>query len=193
MREELENFKQEFEEMKRNMQEKTTETAGSERRSYSEAMRDKKGESILIVKPKTEQENENTKKVVKEKVDIKNLAVGITKIKKRGKGSIILGCESEREIKLKETVRKKMGNEFGITEPKKRNPKIKIINVSEEEMKLKDEKLIDMILKQNEINEKEEGFYIKIVKKIIKEKKGERCANRGRSKKRRRPGNTRSG
>lgn len=72
MREELENFKQEFEEMKRN-KEKTTETAGSERRSYSEAMRDKKGESILIVKSKTEQESENTKKVVKEKVDIKKL------------------------------------------------------------------------------------------------------------------------
>lgn len=101
----------------------------------------------MIVKPKTEQESENIKKVVKEKVDIKNLAVGITKIKKRGKGSIILGCESEREIKLKETARK-MGNEFDITEAKNRNPKIKIINVSEEEMKLKDEKLIDMILKQ---------------------------------------------
>lgn len=40
-----------------------------------------------------------------------------------------------------------MGDEFDITEPKERNPKIKIINVSEEEMKLKNEKLIDMILK----------------------------------------------
>jgi len=32
-----------------------------------------KKESILIVKPKREQESETTKKVVKEKVDIKNL------------------------------------------------------------------------------------------------------------------------
>lgn len=61
--------------------------------------RKKKKESILIVKPKKEQESETTKKIVKEKVDIKNLAVGITKIRKGGKGSVILGCESEREIK----------------------------------------------------------------------------------------------
>lgn len=68
-----------------------------------------------------------------------------------------MGCESEREIKLKETVRKKMGDEFDITEPKERNPKIKIINVSKEEMKLKDEKLIDMILKQNEMRKRKDS------------------------------------
>lgn len=83
--------------MKRSIQEKTTEIAESEIKSYSKAVKEKKKESILIVKPKTEQESEKTKKMVKEKVDIKNLAVGITKIKKGGKGSIILGCESERE------------------------------------------------------------------------------------------------
>lgn len=33
-------------------------------------MKDKKKESILIVKPKTEQESEITKKLVKEKVDL---------------------------------------------------------------------------------------------------------------------------
>lgn len=83
--------------MKRSTHEKTTEIAESETKSYSEAVKEKKKESILIVKPKIEQESETTKKMVKEKVDIKNLAVGITKIKKGGKGSIILGCESERE------------------------------------------------------------------------------------------------
>lgn len=128
--------------------------------------------------------------MVKEKVDIKNLAVGITKIKKGGKGSIILGCESEREIKkLKDTVREKLGDDYDIAEPKKIKPKIKIINVSEEEMNLKDETLIDTILKQNEINGKEEGFYIRVVKKIVKER-GWQCADR-RRKNRRRLFNTR--
>ncbi|EFN68952.1 hypothetical protein EAG_00180, partial [Camponotus floridanus] len=42
---------------------------------------------------------------VKEKVDIKKLDVGITKLKKGNKGSIILGCESESEMeKLRDTV-----------------------------------------------------------------------------------------
>lgn len=49
-----------------------------------------KKESILIVKPKNVQESETTKKL-KERVDIKNLAVGITKLRKGGKGSVYLG------------------------------------------------------------------------------------------------------
>lgn len=100
IRDELENFKKELEDVKRSVRVKTTEIAGNEIKSYSEAVIDKKRESILIVKPKTEQESETTKKLVKENVDIKNLAVGITKIKKGGKGSSILGCESERDKKV---------------------------------------------------------------------------------------------
>lgn len=64
-------------------------------------------------------------------------------------------------------------------EPKKRKPKIKIVNISEEEMNLKDENLIDTILKQNEINRKEERFYIKVVKKIVKEKKDDSVRIKG--------------
>lgn len=41
-----------------------------------------------------------------------------------------------------------------IAEPKKRKPKIKIINISEEEMNLKDENLIHTILKQNELEKR---------------------------------------
>jgi len=37
-----------------------------------------------------QQENEATKKMIKEKVDIKNMAVGITKLRKGSKGTVIL-------------------------------------------------------------------------------------------------------
>lgn len=146
--------------------------AGSGQRNYSEAVKDNRKESILIVKPKKEQRSETTKQVVKEKVDIKNLAVGITKLRKGGTGSVILGCESERKIKkLKDTVCEKLGKDFEITEPKKIKPNIKIINVGEEEMKLKDENLIDTIKKQNKIDGKEKGFYIKVIKRTFKERR----------------------
>ncbi|XP_076292176.1 uncharacterized protein LOC143214708 [Lasioglossum baleicum] len=176
IRVELVSFKQDIVDLKRSIQvittNNTTNKAENEIKSYSDAAKDKKKESILIVKPKKDQESEATKKLVKEKVDIKNLGVGITKIKKRGKGSIILGCESEKEIKrLKDTVCEKLGEDFEIAEPKKRKPKIKIVNVNEEEMNLDDENLIDAILKQNEINREEEGFHIRVVKKIIKARK----------------------
>lgn len=122
-----------------------------------------------------------TKNLVKEKVNIKRLPVGITKIKKGSKGSIILGCESEKEIiRFKETVQEKLGEDFDIVEPIKKKPKLKIINISEEIMKLNDEDIIESIKKQNEIEGKVGGSYIKIVKKIIKGKKEDKIQTRGR-------------
>lgn len=85
-------FKQEWEDMKKVVREKYTKDSG---RSYSQAVKGSTTESILIVKPKKDQESEVNKQVVKEKVDIKNLAVGITKLRKEGKDFIIFGRESE--------------------------------------------------------------------------------------------------
>lgn len=123
-----------------------------------------------------------TKNLVKEKMDIKRLPIRITKIKKRGKRSIkYLGCENEKEIiRLKETVQEKLGEEFDIVEPIKKKPKLKIINISEEIMKLNDENIIELIKKQNEIKGKIGGSYIKIVKRIIKGKKEDKTRERGR-------------
>lgn len=74
----------------------------------------------------------------------------ITKLRKGNKGTIILGCEKERELeKLKTTVQNKLGEDYKVMEPKKIEPKIKIINVGEKEIKLEEDDLIDTILKQN--------------------------------------------
>lgn len=172
----MNEFKRQFDEMKRDIQAKYIEDTG---RSYSQAVKDNAKESIIIVKPIREQESEVTKQVVKEKVDIRNMAVGITKLRKGGKGSIILGCESEREIvKLKDTMSEKLGKDFEVMEPRKMKPKIKVINIGEDEMKLKDEGLIDMIVKQNGLNEKDEGFYIRVIKRINKIRREENARNR---------------
>ena len=81
IREEMETFKQELEEVKRHIQ-GTSGMAGSEQRNYSEAVKEKKKESILIVKPKKEQESETTKKLVK-KIRYKKSSGRNNKIKKR--------------------------------------------------------------------------------------------------------------
>lgn len=181
IRDELVSFKRELDELKQNMHGGNPVIAGSGK-SYSEAVKEKK-ESILIVKPKKEQESETTRKIVKEKVNIKDLAVGITKLRKGGKGSVILGCESEREIKqLKDTVSEKLGKDFEVVEPKKIKPKLKVLDVDEDEMKLKDEDLIDTIKKQNNIDGNEGGFYIRVVKKIDKVRKGGIARNRNGNK-----------
>lgn len=110
VREELRNIRQEFEELRKNMRGEIKGTTGNVPKSYCEVVTEKKKESALIVKPKKQQESEATKIEMKEKVDIKNLGVGITKLRKGNKGTIILGCENEGEMeKLKTTVQDKLG------------------------------------------------------------------------------------
>lgn len=172
VREELGSIKQEFEEIRKSIQEGLKGPSGDIPRSYCEAVRERKKESVIIVKPKGQQESEVTKQVVKEKIDIKKMAIGVTKLRKGSKGTVILGCESEEEMKkLKTTVQDKMGTDYKIMEPRGAETKLKIINVGEEEMKLEEEDIINTIKRQNKLNDEREGFYMKIVKKIMKGKK----------------------
>ena len=62
-------------------------------------------------------------------------------------------------------MREKLGDDFKVTEPKGIKPKIKVVNVGEEEMQLDNVILIDTIKKQNKIDEE---LYIKIVKSMVK-------------------------
>lgn len=60
----------------------------------------------------------------------------------------------------------KLDENYNVTEPLQQKPKIKIINVSMEEIILEDDEIIDIIKKQNSIGES----HIRIVKKITKRK-----------------------
>lgn len=177
-------MKHQLEDMRKMIQGKSDAT--SEGRSYSEAVKEKKKENVIIIKPKEQQESETTKNMVKGKIDIKNMPIGIPKLKKAGKGTVILGCESEKEIKqLKSTVQNKLGNKYQIMEPRIMEPKLKITNIEEDEIKLEEEDLIELLIKQNQLEKERKGFHMKIVKKIIK---GEENENRNLTRRRRNEG-----
>jgi len=168
VREELGNIKQELEQLRRMIQGVTREPTSGTQRSYSEAVKEMKRENVIIVKPIMEQESETTKKLIKEKVDIKNMAMGITKLRKGSKGTVIMGCETGEEVKkLKETVQAKLGGNYKIVESPQSKPKLKIINVGAEEINLNDDELISTIKRQNKMD----TVNMRIVKKITKEKK----------------------
>ncbi|KYN08836.1 hypothetical protein ALC57_19057, partial [Trachymyrmex cornetzi] len=119
---------------------------------------------MLIVKPKMQQESETTKKLIKEKVDIKSMAMGITKLRKGSNETVIMGCDTGDEMKkLKET------ENYNMKEPPQSRSKIKIINIDMEEMNLDDNELVNIIKKQNKID----AVNMCIVKRIIKEKKNQ--------------------
>lgn len=122
-------------------------------RSYSEAIKEKKKESLIIVKSKVQQESEDTEKLIKEKLDIKNLDMGVTKLKKSSKRAVIMDCETGEEVKkLKETVQDKLGENNKVMELLQSKPKVKVNNIGLEEMSLDDSKLINTIKKQNKID-----------------------------------------
>lgn len=170
--EELNDLKREIAVLKENVGENSIKSVDKIQKSYAETVSDKKKENVVIIKPKKQQASETTKQQVKEKVDITNMAIGISKFKKGGNGSIILGCESTGEMdKLKESMQVKLGDDYKIIEPRKIKPRIKIINVGMDEMEMEDENLVDMIKRQNIDNEMNDGFYIKLVKRIVRKNK----------------------
>ncbi|XP_077255138.1 uncharacterized protein LOC143893519 [Temnothorax americanus] len=154
VREEMEGIKQELEKLRKMWMQGAYGPSGKASRKYSDVIKDRKEENILIIKPKVQQDSEITKKIIKDKINITKMEIGITKLRKGSKGTVILGYETEEEKdKLKTTVQTAMGEEVKVSEPQKRKPKIKIINVGGEEMKMEDDKLIDTIKKQNRIGE----------------------------------------
>ncbi|XP_036147511.1 uncharacterized protein LOC118647204 [Monomorium pharaonis] len=178
VQEEIKAIKQEMEDLRKIIRGGMQASAENVRGSYSEAIKKKK-ENIIIIKPKTQQESETTKKIIKEKVDIKNMPMGITKVRKGREGTVILGCETGEEIdKLKDVVQSKLGDNYNVTESVQKKPKIKIVNISEEEIELDDDELIDTIKKQNSIGESR----ISIVKKIPKRKNMDDSQSRRKGK-----------
>lgn len=66
-----------------------------------------------------------------------------------------------------------------MTESIQMKPKIKIINyIGEEEMKMNNDGLIATIKKQNKIDTVNEGLNIRIVKRIVKEKRNDKSQPR---------------
>ena len=176
LQEELGNVKQELENLKKMIQGTVCGSKEGSQRSYSEAVKEKKKENVIIVKPKMQQESEATKKLIKEKVDIKSMAMGITKLRKGSKGTVIMGCETGEEVKkLKETVQAKLGENYKVMESPQSKPKIKIINIGLEEINLDDNELINTIKMQNKMD----TVNIRIVKRMVKEKRNKQAERKG--------------
>lgn len=166
VQEEMNAIKQEMEDLRRIVRGEMHGPTENGYSSYSDVVKKKK-ESIIIIKPKIQQESETTKKIIKEKVDIKNMPMGITKVRKGKEGTVILGCETGEEMdKVKDAMQSKLGENYNVTESQQKKPKIKIINISEEEMELGDDELIDTIKKQNSMD----GSRISVIKKFSKRK-----------------------
>jgi len=103
---------------------------------YSEAVSRKK-ESVIIFKPKEESDacsSDQTKRDIKNSIDIAKLEVGITAMKKVNKGAVVIGCEDKNQAEiLREKVANDMGEKCIIQAPKKKTLKIKVFDVDKKD------------------------------------------------------------
>lgn len=166
---EVNNLKREIEQIKLvilNINKKSGVEQQTGPRSYVEVAKTtaKTVGNILIVKPKEPKCSEETKNEVLEKIKIKELPVGVSRVTKGNKGMIIIGCESEKEInQLKLSMDTEIGADFEAIIPKQKQPKIKIVGISQEDMELEDQSILETIKVQNELDG--EKFHMKIVKR----------------------------
>lgn len=73
--------------------------AGKKKKSYSDAVFNKQA-TVIIIKPLKEDDtnsSEETKRDIKEKIDVTKLGLGITKMKKVTKGAVVVRCENNEK------------------------------------------------------------------------------------------------
>lgn len=98
--------------------------------SYADKV--KSSEPVLVIKPKDEsQKSVTTREEVKELIDPTDIE--ISGLKTISNGGIAIECKNKEAIsKLKAEASSKMGERYNINEPRKRNPRIKIVGMREQ-------------------------------------------------------------
>lgn len=101
----------------------------------------------LVIKPKSKQESNKTKEVVKKNLKPATLEVGITQIKNVKDGGILLKCKTKEEVeKVKKAAEKRLGKNYEIKIPDQKKPNVKIVDIDDE---YSEDELLNTIKKQN--------------------------------------------
>lgn len=154
-----------IEDIKLNMETKTYAEITRNDTINVEASKCKKHEPIIIVKPKDkEQKNTVTKDEIKQNID--PVDFGVTGIRNFKQGAVIVECKNINATKkMEEQILSKMGEKYDVNTPKPKNPKLKIIGLSD---KYTPEEIVSKIKMQNDylqtIDSKIEIKFIKEVK-----------------------------
>lgn len=152
---------------------------------YANVARKKNAETVLVVKPVTDditqqgdatkkgKKNENLKNV-KSNINVKELGIGVKSIKEKNNGTVVLKLNNVNDKeKLQKKVADKIGDQFKVQAPKVKKKFVKIVYIDSDETTLTDEQLINDIVKQNDLKDCCEKIEIKIVKRIVNNKKSD--------------------
>lgn len=138
----------------------------SQKKSYSDVIKQKKTNPVVIIRPKKQQGSQITKKDIRRNIDPAGL--NISKFRQAHGGAVVIGCESKNQIiQLQDKIKQNLGEQYSVELPNQKKPKLKIVNINSEDVSTEDDDLsiVDEIIKSNEIEIKED-FHMKILKKF---------------------------
>lgn len=97
---------------------------------YSEKVKAKKSDPVVVLKPKTDQNANQTMTEIKKAIDPTEL--NISGLRYVSKGGVLIECKNEETVnKLKEEAQRKLGEKYDVTIPKKGIPRVKIVGLHE--------------------------------------------------------------
>lgn len=129
-------------------------------KTYADVAKD-----VVIIKPKTKQNNSITKDDICKNVKPASLEVGIVQMKNIKDGGIVIKCKNKEDsAKIKDAAEKKLKKKYSIKLPELVNPCLKVIGIDDD---LEADELKACILKQNQIVQDEKSILnIKVLKKM---------------------------
>lgn len=100
----------------------------------------------LIIRPKnSRQDSAVTKNVLEQKINPADIAASVSKIKQVSNGCVVVQCENKQSLEsFKKQTENTLGRDYEITTAKMLNPKIKILNVKEEQLRDTDQFLTNL-------------------------------------------------
>ena len=123
---------------------------------------------MLLIKPKTELNAEESKKIIFNSVNPSNLKVGIESYRETKKGGMIMKCKTKDELEtLKKAAMDKLGHDFLVEIPKKKLPRLRIVGYKGKQNI--DELEID-IRKQNRWIQANDEFKVTYIKKYTRKR-----------------------
>lgn len=160
----IEDLKKDVEQMKGSLVNQCNENAQS--RKYSDVIKSKP-DPVLVVKPIKEQQSKETRSEIRKAIDPVDIGIAVSQIRQVSKGGIVIGCEKteDRNI-LKAKMNEKLGEKYNIAIPSLKKPKLKIVNINNDDISESEDKIVDTIIKQNKIDSSEKQFHLKLLKVI---------------------------
>lgn len=106
----------------------------------------------IIIEPKASQDNMKTMSQVKKSIDVVKFGVEIDRISNAQRGKVILGCKNKDDTsKIAHELKTKIGQSYNIRVPEKKLPKLKVIDVEEDVLVMKEDEIVELMTRQNEI------------------------------------------